>query len=118
MTLLLINRRHLDVVSSFLEEHFADYISDDFTSEMEDELDDIANGDRAYKKTLSDFYEPFHKAVEAKEDIDKLRNEINHLVNKGRDKSMNVFINVKEINKMWLDSKLVGEEIAKQLEQI
>ncbi len=51
------------------------------------------------------------------EDIDKLRNEINHLVNKGRDKSMNVFINVKEINKMWLDSKLVGEEIAKQLEQ-
>ena len=51
------------------------------------------------------------------EDIDRLRNEINHLVNKDRDKSMNVFINVKEINKMWLDSKLVGEEIAKQLEQ-
>ncbi len=51
------------------------------------------------------------------EDIDKLRNEINHLVNKGRNKNMNVFINVKEINKMWLDSKLVGEEIAKQLEQ-
>jgi len=51
------------------------------------------------------------------EDIDRLRNEINHLVNKERDKNMNVFINVKEINKMWLDSKLVGEEIAKQLEQ-
>ncbi len=51
------------------------------------------------------------------EDIDRLRNEINHLVNKDRDKSMNVFINIKEINKMWLDSKLVGEEIAKQLEQ-
>jgi len=50
-------------------------------------------------------------------DIDRLRNEINHLVNKDRDKSMNVFINIKEINKMWLDSKLVGEEIAKQLEQ-
>lgn len=51
------------------------------------------------------------------EDIDRLRNEINHLVNKDRDKSMNVFINIKEINKVWLDSKLVGEEIAKQLEQ-
>lgn len=50
-------------------------------------------------------------------EIEKLRNEINHLVNKGRDKNVNVFINIKEINKMWLDSKLVGAEIAKQLEQ-
>lgn len=61
-----------DVVSTFLETHFADYISDDFTSEMEDELDEIATGDRTYLKTLSDFYKPFHKAVEAKEGIEKL----------------------------------------------
>lgn len=61
-----------DVVSSFLEEHFLDYIGDDFTSGMEDQLDDIASGDRAYVKTLSDFYTPFHKAVESKEDIPKL----------------------------------------------
>lgn len=63
-----------DVVSSFLETHFADYISDTFTSDMEDELDDIANGDREYTKTLSDFYKPFHQAVGAKEDIDKITN--------------------------------------------
>jgi DNA topoisomerase-1 len=61
-----------DVVSSFLEEHFADYISDDFTSDMETQLDDIATGDRQYVKTLDDFYKPFTKAVEAKEDIEKL----------------------------------------------
>lgn len=61
-----------DVVSTFLEEHFKEYIDDDFTSEMEDQLDDIATGDRKYEKTLSDFYKPFHKAVEAKEDIEKL----------------------------------------------
>jgi len=61
-----------DVVSSFLEKHFMDYIGDDFTSGMEDQLDDIASGDRAYVKTLSDFYKPFHKAVEDKEDIEKL----------------------------------------------
>ena len=35
-----------DVVSSFLEEYFPTYISDTFTAEMEDELDDIANGNR------------------------------------------------------------------------
>lgn len=61
-----------DVVSSFLEEHFADYISDTFTSEMEDELDQIADGEREYAKTLKDFYTPFTKAVAAKESIDKL----------------------------------------------
>lgn len=61
-----------DVVSSFLEEHFADYIGDDFTSDMEDKLDQIAEGTAKYKKVLSDFYTPFHKAVEAKEDIEKL----------------------------------------------
>jgi DNA topoisomerase-1 len=61
-----------DVVSTFLEEHFADYINDDFTSEMEDELDDIATGERTYEKTLRDFYKPFHQAVANKEDIEKL----------------------------------------------
>lgn len=61
-----------DVVSTFLEEHFADYISDSFTSEMEDELDDIATGTRTYVKTLKDFYTPFQKAVAGKADIEKL----------------------------------------------
>ena len=63
-----------DVVSSFLEEHFADYISDTFTSEMEDELDEIATGDRDYETTLSAFYKPFTKAIAAKENIEKLTN--------------------------------------------
>ncbi len=61
-----------DVVSSFLEEHFAEYISDTFTSEMENELDEIAEGDREYEKTLKEFYTPFTKAVAAKENIEKL----------------------------------------------
>lgn len=63
-----------DVVSTFLEQHFAEYISDTFTSEMEDELDEIAEGKRTYVKTLTDFYLPFAKAVAAKADIEKLTN--------------------------------------------
>ena len=46
-----------------------EYIGDDFTSDMEDQLDDIAEGKRTYEMTLSDFYKPFHKAVEEKENI-------------------------------------------------
>ncbi|MFT5360011.1 MAG: DNA topoisomerase-1 [Candidatus Paceibacteria bacterium] len=63
-----------DVVSSFVEEHFGKYISDDFTAELEDELDQISRGERAYIPTLKAFYDPFSKAVESKEDIPKLTN--------------------------------------------
>lgn len=63
-----------DVVSSFLEKHFKDYISDTFTAEMESELDEIAEGKRGYEKTLGDFYAPFTKAVTGKQAIEKLTN--------------------------------------------
>lgn len=56
-----------DVVSSFLEENFPTYISDTFTAEMEDELDDIADGKREYAKTLNDFYKPFIAEVKKKD---------------------------------------------------
>lgn len=61
-----------DVVSSFLEEHFKNYISDDFTASMEDQLDEISNGKRTYLKTLQDFYGPFTKEILSKEEMAKL----------------------------------------------
>jgi len=63
-----------DVVSSFLEDNFANYISDTFTAEMEDELDDISNGKREYAKTLKDFYIPFQKEVKEKDKLAKATN--------------------------------------------
>jgi DNA topoisomerase-1 len=63
-----------DVVSTFLEDHFMSYIDDDFTSDMENQLDEIAAGNRAYTQTLHDFYTPFQQAVTAKEDVEKLTN--------------------------------------------
>lgn len=63
-----------DVVSTFLEDYFPSYISDSFTAEMEDKLDDIANGAREYEKTLKEFYTPFHKDVKSKESIAKATN--------------------------------------------
>ena len=59
------------VVSGFLEEHFPEYISDSFTAEMEDNLDEIAHGDRDYESTLREFYTPFSKAVHAKDNLPK-----------------------------------------------
>ena len=63
-----------EVVSGFLENNFAEYISDTFTATMEDELDDIANGDREYVKTLKDFYTPFQKEVKEKDKLAKVTN--------------------------------------------
>lgn len=63
-----------DVVSTFLEHNFAQYIGDTFTAEMEDELDEIAEGKREYVKTLKDFYGPFLKDVKSKDKIEKITN--------------------------------------------
>lgn len=63
-----------DVVSSFLEENFGEYISDSFTAEMEDKLDLIAEGKAEYVKTMKDFYGPFTKDIKAKETTAKITN--------------------------------------------
>jgi len=61
-----------DVVSTFLEENFMDYINDSFTAEMEDELDDIALGKRDYEKTLREFYIPFAREIKNREKTAKI----------------------------------------------
>lgn len=60
-----------DVVSTFLEQNFGEYISDTFTADMEDKLDDIASGTREYVKVLKDFYGPFKKELKEKDKLAK-----------------------------------------------
>lgn len=62
------------VVDDFLFLHFKDIVAEQFTADMEDKLDDIANGKREYAKTLADFYTPFTKEVKSKDKIDKVTN--------------------------------------------
>lgn len=63
-----------EVVSDFLTLHFDKYVNDAFTADMENKLDDIANGDAKYVDVLREFYVPFHSDVESKADIDKVTN--------------------------------------------
>ncbi|KKQ35490.1 MAG: topoisomerase protein [Candidatus Nomurabacteria bacterium GW2011_GWB1_37_5] len=60
-----------EVVSDFVEKNFSSYISDTFTAEMEDELDEIALGKREYIKTMKDFYNPFKKEIKEKDKLEK-----------------------------------------------
>jgi DNA topoisomerase-1 len=63
-----------EVVDDFLSEHFGRFVSDEFTAEMENELDEIANGERDYTKTLTAFYKPFMKEVKSKDKLEKMTN--------------------------------------------
>ncbi len=61
------------VVDDFLFAHFDTIVSETFTADMENKLDEIADGKRDYTKTLSDFYIPFSQEVKAKDkDIAKV----------------------------------------------
>ncbi|MGD8605318.1 MAG: type I DNA topoisomerase, partial [Anaerolineales bacterium] len=51
-------------VNDLLVEHFPDIVDTGFTARMENELDDIADGDREWVDVIREFYEPFSKQLE------------------------------------------------------
>ncbi|MBN1263710.1 MAG: type I DNA topoisomerase [Candidatus Pacebacteria bacterium] len=52
-------------VNDFLMDYFADVLNYDFTARMEDELDEIARGEKKWAAAINDFYEPFIKKLRA-----------------------------------------------------
>ena len=56
------------IVSNFLTNHFTQYVDYDFTANLEDELDEISRGEREWVPLLEEFWEPFHKLVNNKEE--------------------------------------------------
>jgi DNA topoisomerase-1 len=55
-----------DIVTDLLVEHFGDYVDPDFTARMEEELDEIARGEREWVPLLRDFYGPLKERVDEK----------------------------------------------------
>ena len=51
-------------VSDLLTQHFADIMDTNFTARMEEELDEVARGERQWVPMLKDFYGPFQKTLE------------------------------------------------------
>ncbi|MFO8156224.1 MAG: type I DNA topoisomerase [Pseudomonadota bacterium] len=54
------------VVNRFLTNHFPQYVDYDFTARLEDELDDVARGERDWVPVMEAFWQPFHALVEEK----------------------------------------------------
>ncbi len=51
-------------VNDLLVEHMDRYVAVPFTSELEEELDEIASGERDYGEVVKGFWEPFNTALE------------------------------------------------------
>lgn len=59
------------VVNDFLVEHFPDVTDYSFTSGIEEEFDEIANGNLKWPKMIDDFYKPFSKKVKSTEQVER-----------------------------------------------
>ncbi|MEK7620852.1 MAG: type I DNA topoisomerase, partial [Patescibacteria group bacterium] len=60
-----------NVVTDFLVKHFSEVMEYDFTKDVEDQLDEIADGKKKRVEVLQNFYGPFHKLVESSADISR-----------------------------------------------
>ncbi len=59
------------VVNKFLTEHFTRYVDYDFTANLENELDQIADGEREWVPVLDEFWQDFHRQISEKANIDR-----------------------------------------------
>lgn len=53
-----------EVVTDFLTANFAEILDYGFTAKVEQDFDDIANGEEKWKETLHTFYKDFHPKIE------------------------------------------------------
>jgi len=54
------------IVIRFLTEHFTQYVDYDFTANLENELDEISRGEKAWVPVMDAFWQPFHQLVDEK----------------------------------------------------
>ncbi|OQX15008.1 MAG: DNA topoisomerase I [Thiothrix lacustris] len=54
------------IVIRFLTEHFTQYVDYDFTANLENELDEISRGEKAWVPVMDAFWQPFHTLVDEK----------------------------------------------------
>jgi DNA topoisomerase-1 len=60
------------LVNDFLVAHFPNVVDTNFTKKVEEEFDEIADGNQPWNKMIAEFYGPFHLAVLAAADVDRM----------------------------------------------
>ncbi|MBA3695538.1 MAG: type I DNA topoisomerase [Methylotenera sp.] len=64
------------VVNKFLTEHFTQYVDYDFTANLENALDSVADGDREWIPLMDEFWQGFNRQLLSKADVDRPGNEL------------------------------------------
>ncbi|MGY1489422.1 type I DNA topoisomerase [Methylobacillus pratensis] len=59
------------VVNKFLTEHFTRYVDYGFTANLENELDDIAEGEREWIPVLNEFWQGFNNQIHEKSNVER-----------------------------------------------
>ena len=60
-----------ELIADFLGDHFTQVVDYDFTADVEEKFDRIAESEMARNDMLSEFYGPFHKLIEQSGGIDR-----------------------------------------------
>jgi DNA topoisomerase I len=60
-----------NIVTDFLVKHFKEVVDFDFTKDVEEFFDKIADGKLEWQKMLKDFYGPFHMTIDNADDISR-----------------------------------------------
>ncbi len=60
-----------DIVNKFLTEHFSQYVDYNFTAKLENQLDEIASGQREWVPVMDNFWKGFSKQIAEKESISR-----------------------------------------------
>ncbi len=64
------------VVNKFLTEHFTKYVDYDFTANLENALDSVAEGERDWIPLMDEFWQGFNKQIHDKADVDRPGNQL------------------------------------------
>ncbi len=64
------------VVNKFLTEHFTQYVDYDFTANLENALDSVAEGERDWIPLMDEFWQGFNSQLLSKADVERPGNEL------------------------------------------
>ncbi len=64
------------VVNKFLTDHFTRYVDYDFTANLENQLDGVADGDMEWIPLLKEFWDGLHKQIDDKKDVERPGTEL------------------------------------------
>ncbi len=102
-----------DAVNEFLVKNFSDIDDIPFTADMEDQLDEIAQGKREWEPMMAEFYKPFEKKLEIVKKADRVKIAVEQVDEKCPKCGANLVIRIGRFGKFLSCSKFPDCDFSK-----